>query len=367
MKYIILTYNYLTLIRTIKYINYKWGKENSVIIYLNIVSDLPSKIKNDYDIKEIACNCLHSKKTKIPLLIQSYFDSQNTWKCIKKELDSLVGTVILVLFKDNELLESTIIANIFRNYKNKVHIWLLEEGSGIYATATVPVRYPIIKKLLFSIFRISTYSLNQNPQGLHPYLEKVICSKPALFKNKRSSPDLIVEQMEKTFTPDINAYFLHSLACTKPSQKYNFAFLTQPFQDWKDHYDKLLMIHKTLLPEVFKILSCYGRTIIKLHPREHFDYSQYVNENIDIVEGIENNIPFECLLEFYGAPQIISMFSSTSINICSSKPSIYLGKLFSIPIMDSLFSEKFYQENNIISCASLKELEKIVSKTINER
>ncbi len=366
MKYIILAYNYLTLIRAIKYIDCKWGRNNSTIIYLNLVSELPLKISEDYIVKRISCDSLSIRKRGILLLFQNCFDTKRTWKQIKDIIDVTESEIILVLFKDNEILESTIIENSYKKYNNKIHIWMMEEGSGIYALEAPTIRYSALKRVIYPTLGISRYVLKKKSQGLHPYLEKIICTKPELFENKKKNRNLKIEQMEDIFTQDINKYFIQAVIGKKSKKQYTFVFLTQPFKDWADDYNELLIKHETLLPQIFKILSYYGKTIIKLHPREHYNYEQYLNQNIELVKGEENNIPFECLIHFYGEPQMISMFSSTSINIISDKPSIYLGKMFGIPMMDKLFTKVFYEENNIISCNCLNEFETIIRQSVDK-
>ena len=65
----------------------------------------------------------------------------------------------------------------------------------------------------------------------------------------------------------------------KSKKQYTFVFLTQPFKDWADDYNELLIKHETLLPQIFKILSYYGKTIIKVHKREHYNYEHYIKND----------------------------------------------------------------------------------------
>lgn len=363
MKYIVLTYNYLTLVRALKYINDVWGRENSVILYMNLVSKFPERIMLDYTAKEIKCKSLNAGKHGFSLLRLNIVNTRRTWKCVNQLLDSFDTEFVICLFKDNELLEATVIENAMSKFGYRCHIWLIEEGTGLYASTMIKPRFPFVKRFINHHFGLSNYGLKAIPQGMHPFLEKIICTKPELFKRKVNRENLEIEKMQEVFTDDLNDYFVRLILQNKEKKNYDYVFLTQPFRDLKLDYDYLLNKHKKYLPLIFEILSNYGRVLIKLHPREHFDYKQYTNEKIDIVEGVENNIPFECLMSYYGNPQMISMYSSTSINIKSSKRSIFLGKLFDFPDMETLFPNEFYEENNIISCGNMVEFKNAVKNS----
>lgn len=62
MNRIVLTYNSLTLCRALRYTELVWGKDNTVILYMNLVNPIPQKIINDYNIINIETNHLDKKK-----------------------------------------------------------------------------------------------------------------------------------------------------------------------------------------------------------------------------------------------------------------------------------------------------------------
>lgn len=356
MKYIVFCYNTPTLCRTIRYVNSIWGIENTSIIYANLVSDIPQNIVRDYHIELVETNHV-DKKRGFQLIIQSCLVTNQISKVVLEKKKNIHEDTTLIVFRDNEIEEATIIRRM-KKYFPQTKITLIEEGSGIYALSRIEPRFKLLKKIIYKCFGIGSYSLTSNPQGLNKDVSCIICSNPESITTKVCQ-GVNIEQIIAIFTYELNDYITKSFFKNNESEdKYDFVFLTQPLTDFREDYEKLIRVHSDLLPKIFKILSKYGKTIIKLHPRETYNYDKYINDRVNISSKEEAEIPFECLLQHYGNPQMISMFSSASISIQTEKSSLYLYKLFSIPGVDGLYEESHLKNNNIIVCESIEDIEK---------
>ena len=356
MKYIVFTYNILTLCRAIKYTEKQWGKENTKIIYTDLVSPLPEQFKKDYNITFLSSNNL-DKLRGIHAIVESCQHAKSAWRLVDNFIkEDIEKKYTLVIFRDNEVQESTIIQKVKKRYKNQIEVWLIEEGSGLYALDKVPIRYRLLKKIIFNLFNVSLYSLKNLTQGMNPNVDKIICTDINDIisqKNKLA----FKEKMIDIFTEDFNSYIVNSVIGDKYKESnFDYVFLTQPFTDFRANYNEVLQSHEDLLPLIFEVLSKRGKTLIKLHPREQYDYSQYAGENVILLDS--KDLPFECMMQMYSYPQMISMYSSASINIKTQKPSIYLFKLFNIPGTEKLFPTDYFTKNNIILCNNIEEFSK---------
>lgn len=360
MKYIFFCYNTLTICRSMKYAKDIYGMENSVIVYSNFVADIPSQIMIDFNVRYVESGLLNIRFHGLKLHLQNAMVTNKIWKIIENELSENEDNVLIV-FRDNEVQETTFIERAVKMSNKNVCIWLMEEGAGLYAFKRPEIRFRSLKKIIYMLTGCSSESLADNfTQGINPHTQRVICSRPTEFLNKRK--DVPTEKLIDVFTPEFNQYLVKVTGNCKISNiKYDYVFLTQPFHDYINEYERLLKLHETLLPQIFDILRKRGKTVIKLHPREQFDYSQFSGNGVDLPGGFIQQLPFECLMQAYGNPQMISMFSSSCINIETEKPSIFLGELFEIPGATDLFDEGFYHANNIIPCKTIEDFENAIA------
>ena len=363
MQYIFFTYNLLTLCRAIRYTDLMYGKDNTTIIYSDFVSELPTKLQQDYSIEYVDSHSLNNGINGLQLVMQTSNITNQIWKVIQRHISTNSNDkVVLIVFRDNEIQETTWISRLAKKMGGKAQIWLMEEGAGLYAAKRAPIRYSSIKRLIYTIKEVSRESLQNYTQGMNPKINKVICTNPDEFRKKRNDLSVDVEKMIDVFVPEFNNYLIDSIDVGNITKsKYDFVFLTQPFHDFKNRYDELLKTHDELLLQIFDILSKKGKTVIKLHPREQYDYAKFQGQGVDLPGGVEQQLPFECLMQLYGNPQMISMFSSTCINVKIDKPSIYLGELFNFPVAKELFDVEFYKKNNIFSCKTLEEFKNIIN------
>lgn len=354
MKYIVFCYNTPTLCRAIRYVDTVWGKENTHLIYADLVSPMPEMIKNDYSVTVLNTDGL-DRKRGFSLIFGSCDSANRLWHVVLDIVNSINDELSLVVFRDNAIQEATVITRIKR-IKPSASIILIEEGAGIYATSGLAPRYKLIKTIIYRLYGIDSYSLSGSAQGMNKYIDRIICAHPESLTQK-VSPNVKIEQIIPIFTQVLNEYIIRAhLGRATAEQLYNYVFLTQPISDFRRNYDELLASHQLLLPKVFEILSALGNTIIKLHPRENYDYTQFVGEHVAISSKEESVLPFECLMQYYGNPQMISMFSSTSMTIKSPKPSLYLYKIFSIPGVEGVLGKDLLDKNNIIACVTLDDL-----------
>lgn len=357
MKYIFFCYNTLTLFRSMKYAKDIYGLSNSAIVYSNFVADIPPKIRTDFNIRYVESGLLNIRCKGLKLHVRSAIVTNKIWKIIANEMIENEENRLIV-FRDNEVQETTFIERSIKMHNKKIEIWLMEEGAGLYALKRDEVRFRFLKEIIYMVTGCSLKSLTKNyTQGMNPNVQCVICSRPNEFLNKRN--DVLTEKLIDVFTSEFNRYLMSVSSDYEICKvKYDYVFLTQPFHDYRDEYEKLMRIHENLLPQIFDILRKKGKTVIKLHPREQFDYAKFSGNGVDLPNKFVQQLPFECLIQAYGNPQMISMFSSTCINIKTDKPSVFLGQLFEIPGADALFDDTFYRVNNIILCKTIEEFEK---------
>lgn len=362
MKYIVFAFNYPTLCRALRYIDEAWGKQNTLIIYVSMVAELPRFIECEYNVKHIRGNICR-KHGGVLGIMANIFISHRSWHVLKKVADRL-EEFIFVVFRDNEMQEATLIENAKKRYQERMHIWLIEEGTGLYATKRAAIDKIEIKRLVYKMMKISDYALTTHPQGMHDAIEKVICLHPEAIAEKYKENSIAIEKQIDVFVPNFNKKFAEYVLgkCTE-QQKYDYVFLTMPISDLTQQefagsyqeYDKFL--------KKFIALACeYGTLLIKSHPRDSYDYSKYiVNERVKVCSATENSIPYECLAEYYGHPRMITFSSSACINGLGRKSSIYVSKLLEKSNFGDKFTKEYYIENNIEMCQSFEELRMMLS------
>lgn len=359
MRRIIVTYNYLTLCRSLQYTQYKWYKDDNIIIYMNLICEIPNKVKEDNNIKTIECDNLDKKRGFNLINGACLIAKKLTKTCIEE-----IGTekeVEFVCFRDNEVQEATVIKTLRAEKNRSIKIVLMEEGNGLYANTRISTRYNFIKRIIYLLNRVSVYPLKDRTQGMNEMIDKVICKNPAFFLRKRK--DVTVEKLNDMFTVEFNNYFVSSISPEFLNRKYDYVFLSQPFTDYRSNFKELLDNHKKLYPQIFSILSKYGTVLIKPHPRDDFNYKLYENNRVSVISDDLKMVPFECLIGALGNPQIVSMYSSACFNINNNKKSIFLGKIFGIPDIQNLFDNDLLQRNNIVLCDDIEEFENTINKS----
>lgn len=354
MKYIVYSFNYPTLCRALRYIDTQWGKENTTLIFASLVSPLPDAIKKEYNVLTVD-GYDRSRIHGLKGFLADCLICRNSWKQLKHSMAGL-SEVTLIVFRDNEPQEATLIEQVYRHFPNvRIHLWIIEEGFGLYATKRDPIKALKTKKLLYRLAGISLYALADQPQGMNPRIEKAICNQPDLVSAKFGKT--IVEQQIPIFIPEFNKRFAEYVLDTQGQapQVFDFVFLTTPIEDTFGNSTKHAKIYAQFLEKLVSTTATKGTLLIKSHPRDGHDYSRYANSKVKVCTSLENKIPFECLNSYYGNPQIITVFSSVSLYATNEKPVIFVNNLLGISSdVAQILNQK--SEQAVISCNSFYDL-----------
>lgn len=361
MKYIVYTYNYLTLCKAETYSRKIWGRENTYYIHSDGVANLPSGFVDSHNCRVVSV---------FPSIAT---DNSNTIRQLKNE-KRIVGEMIqyitdliidvterfyVVVFRDNQIRETTMVETIKKKYENVVFV-LIEEGLSIYSirpSFKTGIRHHI-KRLIYTYLGLSTYPLYNYPHGYNPYIEKIICSQPEELIKRGCNNHCVIEKEINVFDSDNSAYLInHVLRLSFVKRKIKFVFLTQPlfpslFLNYDDKYDSMIM-------QMINVVGNYGNILIKSHPRDQWDYSRYAGPSCIVASQEENSIPFECLYRYLDNPRTITLYSSAALIGKETKP-IFLYDIFSGFIRKDILSDEFIKANSIIRCKSIEELESVI-------
>lgn len=361
MKYIVVSYNYLTLSKSIIYAKHVWGEENTQIIFLPTVSDIKdSEILKKFNIlrvelrypkvflksfKEI-CECMVQAKTVLSQIndIAQKYDSKD---------------LTFVVFKDQQIRECAIINTLKSKYK-KAKIILMEEGLALYANITKSSFS--IKRMIYSavkiLFGVPKYFLENHPMGLNPAVDKIICSNPEALMHRGFSKNAELEAEYNVFDEDQCDYLLKNLfKADLGGKKIDFAFLTQPIYPRSKFDDEK---YEKFLSELVFTLKKRGSVLIKKHPRDKWNYDSFKDQNVQICDDKVNHIPFECVWGAYGKPQMITLFSSAVCISSSKKRSIFLYNLLPESIGNGRLDEKIVNNPKYVICNNFAELNDVL-------
>ena len=359
MKYIVFAINYPTLCRALRYIDTQWGKENSILMYATLVSPLPEGLVKDYDVIEIAGHN-RGRIGGLKALFADALTANRSWHQLRKLVKDTQEEFTLVVFRDNEAPEATIIEKAARHFPKRFHLWIIEEGTGLYRTDRPPIQGVWLKKRLFRLLGISTYDLKSVSQGEHPKVEKVICQQPEWAAEKFAGKD--IAQQIPVFVPEFNPRFAaYVLGAAPESSCFDFVFLTTPCQDIATLTDNFYENYGVFLENLTRHASG-SKLLIKCHPRDTYDYQKYTQiPNVKVCSSLENQVPFECLYAYYGFPKVISLGSSFTLDNPDGKPTIFAHKLLGLPAsIESLMSK--YTPEMLVLCETMEDLEKALTK-----
>ncbi len=358
-QYVIIVFNPLTLSKAIYYIDNYWGKDNSTIVFASCVFSLPEGIANAYNCVVIPSEKIVSNdsfKTIIKNVKTYKKDIDYIYEIVLSVFDSKVRDYYLVVFKDNNIREVTCIERLKNDFKDRIKIILIEEGSALYTKQINHIRFRLLRQFFNNIFKVSNYTLHGFPQGLHPLLDAVVCTSPDSYLKKQSREDIEVIKQDFIFNDSFcnrymelvfdykNEYFLGQI---------DYVFLTTP---WSDISDSISFSEYTeFLNTLFNAVNIFGRILIKKHPRDTFCYSCFTNECV-VVEDKFDTVPFEVVYSFLQKPVLISLISSACA--CDKTvPSFYI-----FPCIEKLKNKwnyiniDFLESNNIVLCENIKDL-----------
>jgi hypothetical protein len=313
MKTIFICYNYLTLYKAIYNIRNIYKNDDCVIIYRTSVSELPQNIKRHFNTIEIKINDKTLVKPLKEYIVEGKWISliKKTIKVIKKEVNDN-ELVRLVVFKDNEKMESTFIEEFKKLTNGKGSVVLIEEGIGLYLKSNQPQKLGYKYKILQNIFGLSKYFLNNYPQGYNPLVDTIVCSDVEKLNQIKGRKGLKIFNQKGIFTFDNTEFFLVNILGYKICQinvykSFKMVYLTQPTQEiglTEENEEKIIKKLSQILGE---------KIIIKRHQRDNRIIKYKDNSKIFDFENEMSNIPFECIYSIMDSPIIVTFYSGTTL------------------------------------------------------
>ena len=354
MKYIAYAINYPTLCRALRYIDTQWGKENSILMYATLVSPLPAELTKDYNVVEIDGHN-RGRISGLRALFADASTANHSWHKLRQLVQNTQEEFTLVVFRDNEAPEATLIEKAMRHFPKRFHLWIIEEGVGLYRTDRPLIQGVWLKKWLFRLLGISTYALRKVSQGEHPKVEKVICQQPEWAAEKFAGKD--IEQQIPVFVPEFNPRFAaYVLGSAPENSRYDYVFLTVPCQNVAASVENFYARYEAFLECLVRYATKNGRLLIKCHPRDTYNYQKYAQiPNVRVCSALENQVPFECLYAYYGFPKVISLGSSFTLDDPDSKPTIFAHKLLGLSASIEDLMIKHTPETLVI-CETMEDL-----------
>lgn len=361
MKYIVITYNYLTLSKALIYAKEVWGNENTQVLFLPTVSDsIDSETLKKFNVLRVELHYPKVFLNSFKAICESKFEAREVLSIIKdiaKKHDS--KDLTFVVFKDQQIRECLVINTLKSKYK-KSKIVLMEEGLALYANAMK--RSFSIKRMMFSVikflFGVPKYFLEYHPMGFNPVIDKIICSNPEVLMHRGFSKGAEIEVEYNVFDDEQCKYLLYNLfkinLCEK---KFNFVFLTQPVSLRSKSDDEK---YEKFLKNLISTLKKNGSVLIKKHPRDKWNYDSLKDQNVQICDNRVNQIPFECIWGGYGKPQMFTLFSSAVCIPTSKKRSVFLYNLLPDLIGNGRLNEKFVNDPKYVVCNSFAELQDVL-------
>lgn len=333
MWYLIYSYNYLTLCKSIRYIDEVYGRDKSILIYSEFNSPIPEPLFKCYNIKVLHNNHKYFQNRLLRSVYQLFrvrYIKNSVLSIFSKEIDTLGNNCEIIVFRDTYNPEASILKKIKLLYPS-IKITLIEEGAGLYCSPAVLHTNSFFKNIVYNLFGLSTLELKNERQGSSKYIDKVICTQPKLLKERYCSTNVVLEKQIDVFTYEFCVFF-SSLFKSKNKNEilecdFPYVFLTSPMQEIV-LTEKDIERYFVFLKRVVEIVTNKGKLLIKCHPRDKFNYKFLESENVKICNQEENIIPFECLYEFYGKPQILTLFSSSCITLKGKRFNLLLFKLF---------------------------------------
>ena len=355
MKHIFICHNLVTLYKSNAFSKANNIEEVSFYIYLDYNAKIDVELSSSLFTQDryIYAHYPYNRTAKLPYWYWKRY-VKSIEKVIKKITDS--EQLYLHIYLDMWAFMPTIIDNVKKMYGDSVHLYMHEEGYAMYAP---PKEYTAahykIKRIIYTFLRLSTYGLTTYAHGNHPAIERIYCSDPerALKAGKKAGVkvnyegDLFTRENTEAFLRlcGVNVLELRGLFDT-----YNFIFLSQPVYDIVG-YDK----YETFIKNLFNYLSDY-KILIKLHPRDTFNYEQFLNEDIQLLNGIPNLLPFECLYPCVSNSRILTFNSSCCGNIEPTKKSIYMYRLFCDDEYNKICERVQYDYTKVVIANSYDEI-----------
>ena len=265
----------------------------------------------------------------------------------------------LFLYLDNVLLFSSIIEYAATHIKN-LEIVLIEEGAGLYTKPSASKPYVdrgvYVKKIVYKILGLSTFSAERKKQAENPYIHTIICSDIDKFKESgKYRGQELIRYKEKYCELECNS-FLSKLPCEyiniiKKFRNFRYVFVSEPIFD-------VIGVEKgiKLIQEVINKLSANGSILFKQHPRDLFDYSFLASEKVMLFPDILKEIPMECMHNYLVDSQMVTFHSSVVINVETKYKPILLYPLLNSDFINSVVTNSGFDLNRMIIIKDIEDL-----------
>ena len=358
--FIFIVFNPLSFCKTLYYCEKYFSKDMVDIIFIEDFFKLTDKFKKTYKVHKLLYNpkVAHGFIPRLYEIIKENLLALQTKKIIKFIIKKHFNEKIcLVIFKDTSIVEATCIEYMKKKLKEKSHILLIDEGTGLYAENMRPMHF--FRRVPNFFMKVSSYPVEGKPYGLHPYLDTVICESPEVLIKKYKHFNYKLKDIRKQdniFEKENCELYLNYLLENKIDikEKFTFVFLSMP---WDVSLNVTEVQYMAFIYNVLKKLSALGNVLLKLHPRDKLNYSDFRVKNVYCFPEL-NSLPFEALYNLVDKPIMISILSS-SCSCDKNKTSYYLSDAFpSMPKMSS----HYLLENNIKVCSTPESLINEIAK-----
>ena len=360
MKYnnIFVCHNLTTVYKAFQFIK-DMAEDSCLVLYLDYSVKIPKDILDSLPIRTIESGSNSGNWLKRTLNTAVY--KSKTCKIINENTNH---NSALYVFLDNVLLMTSIIESYKKKHKSST-IYLIEEGAGLYTKKDASKPYRDrgigIKKLIYTIIGLSTYSIERKKQGENPLVDCIVCSDINKYKRtgKLHNQTLIEfkEEYSKekcleiiTMLPDCYRELVNKL------KKYNYIFISEPIYDIVGK-----SIGKELLEKIMRCLGNHGTVLYKAHPRDTEDYSFLCSNSVQLLPDELKQIPFEWLSPFFSDSQMVTFHSSVVLNIKTNHKPIMLYKLLENEYISSIVENSDYNWDEIVTYENMKELEHGIS------
>lgn len=354
MKAIFICYNYLTLYKALYTIKHNYKDNETIIIFRETVSPIPKNLKTYTKVYNINKSKMFSNK-----IIDKLRIIKKTVEIIKKETVN-IDNIDFIVFKDNELIESTLIEKVKKLDIKSKKILLIEEGLGIYEKEAKQEKRNLKILLKNKVLNFFDYHIYDKPQGYNPLVDEIICSDDKLLKKIKGELNLNIFKHSNMFSQEEVMFFVvnilgYELSIFEKYKNYEVVFLSQPLKE--------IGITDRENKRIFSVLSLKP-CLIKRHPRESDELYVSSNKNIVELDNKLNEIPFECLYTMFNSPIVITYFSSSYKNILMNHSNAKVISLYKLlnnqRVNNNMKNNVIEKEERFFAPSNIKELEKIM-------
>jgi hypothetical protein len=376
MKVVFICYNYYTLGKAVSLIENEYKTYRCSIIFKETVNPFPSNlyklcdiaIVRESDIKTFSKKSVEGRgstnilQRKIQITKQWIFQLLYCKKVYYEARRRIPKNEksILIVFKDNEPAEDATINWIAKERSGQCRVILIEEGFSLYRIGRGrKEKNGIIKFIISRVLNMPITAMYLFYQGMHANIDEIKCSAPEHFKNLKPHARMEVVKERYIYTSEFSKHYCSLLLNGRMDliTKYDdcdFIFLTQALIE-----NGIVEKNKYLrsLAEILQVLSRHGTVLIKAHPREKTDYSDFISDRVKICSSQLNILPFQALYAILGRPRIITFYSSGITIEGMTMPPMFTYKLLDNEKINTVMDDVLTTTSNVVVCESLDGLD----------